>query len=65
MSANNGILIDNETFKVYYQGCWDNGMNNAEKIGTGKNLDDAYKIAKKWLNDDELGFDLEYGIQII
>lgn len=69
MSANNGIVIKSDTFEVYYIPCWDNGLKGGEKIGKGKNLEDAYIIAKKWLydEDDEDGFywDLEYGIQIV
>ena len=69
MSTNNVIYIKSDTYEVLYQGCVDNGFKGAEKLGKGKNLDDAYKIAKKWLNKakdhDPYGcFILEYGIQI-
>jgi len=63
MSANNVIYINHKTLEVFYQACIDNGLNNAEKIGKGKTLDDAYKIAEKWL--DKQNYFLEYGIQII
>lgn len=70
MSVNDVIFISNKNYEVLYQGCMDNGLEGVERIGKGKNLADAYKIARKWVdkrndNDDIGTFCLEYGIQII
>jgi len=62
MSANNIIYIKRKTFEVYYQGCADNsGLGN--KVGRGKNLEEAVDIAQKEINDCE-GV-VEYGINFI
>ncbi len=68
MSANNAIFIKHSTFEVFYQGCYDNWLDNADLIGKGKDLEGAYKIAKEYrddMNDEGMGWYIEYGIQII
>ena len=64
MSANNQIIIDKTTFKVYHNSCIDNDYK--ELIGKGKNLDEAVGIADKFIKE-ELGggLYLEYGIRFI
>ena len=63
MSANNVIFIKVKTKEVFYQGCYDNDMVNAKKIGQAKTLEGAYKLANKYF-DTELPY-LEYGVQLI
>jgi len=62
MSANNVIYIKRKTFEVFYQSCADNG-DYGEKIGKGKNLEEAVKIAQKRI--DEIDGWVEYGIRFI
>lgn len=57
MSADNFIVIDKKTFKVY-EGCASTGEK--WQIGKGKNLKDAVKIAEDYLETN--GGYLEYGI---
>jgi len=61
ISANNEILIDTKTFKVFYNPCADNDA--VELIGTGKNIKEAVAIAKTYTKY-ELGGLLEYGIRL-
>ncbi len=70
MSANNVVIIDSTTFKVYHfdmDNYLENGVYN-KPVAEGKNLEDAHKKAVKWyqtMQDNEMGyFPLEYGIQI-
>jgi len=62
MSANNIVFINEDNYKVYYQGCVDN-KGLGELIGKGKTLKEAVKIAKKWIRELE-GY-LEYGVTFI
>ncbi len=61
MSANNGIFINRDTYEVFYQGCWDNGMDGMKSIGKGKDLEEAVDIAEGHYKDDFMCY-LEYGI---
>lgn len=64
MSANNAIYINTKTSEAFYQGCVDNGMDGAELIAKGKNLEDVVNKAREWLKgmEGEFGyFILEYG----
>ena len=60
MSANNEIVINTKTFKVYYVPCADNYYK--ELIGAGKNLKEAVAMAQNYIRD-ELGGLLEYGVR--
>jgi len=62
MSANNEIVINTKTFKVYYKPCADNDA--VELIGTGKNIKEAVAIAQTYTKY-ELGGLLEYGIRLV
>jgi len=62
MSANNIIYIKRDTYEVFYQGCVDND-DLGEKIGKGKNLEEAVDIAEEYMKDPL--FILEYGINFI
>ena len=61
MSANNVIYINRQTFEVYHQHCDDNA-DYGEKIGKGKNREEAVNIAQKEL--EEYG-EVEYGIRFL
>jgi hypothetical protein len=60
MSANNGIFINLNNFKVYEHGCMDNNFIEEEAffIGEGKDLEDAVKLAMDYQQTNEV----EYGI---
>ena len=68
MSANNRIIIDRETFKVYYDPCVDkpSKLNKDDLIGQGKDLEEAVDIAQKYIREELVdGFYLEYGVDFI
>ena len=63
MSANNQIVIDVKTFKVYEDICVDNlfRREDAPIIGIGEDLVEAIKIAQKFIKENIV----EYGIRFI
>ena len=65
MSANNGIYIKTKTNEAFYQGCIDNGLEGAELIAKGKNLEEVIKKAREWLEERGGDFYLEYGFNFI
>lgn len=69
MSANNQIIISKSSFKVWHVDVDDadeNGVQDKDLIGTGKDLVEAIEIAQKEENAmAEDGFPVEYGISFI
>jgi hypothetical protein len=58
MSADNGLLINKETFEVLE---WQGDGDNPWKIGQGKDLEEAIDIAQKYCQEEIV----EYGINFI
>lgn len=72
MSANNVIYITNPKKgknEILYQGCYDNGLDGVEFVGTANSLEEAVRQANEWVDgfeyDEGMPFILEYGIQIL
>lgn len=65
ISANNQIIIDAKTFKIYHVDVDyydDYGLKRTKPIGRGKNFEDACRLAQKLAEDYD---PLEYGIAFI